>query len=95
VLFRSLLKDKNVRVRANALRALSKLSGSKALPSLIKALSSDTNERVRATAANMLGGLGNKRAKPALTKALNDKSLRVQNEAKAALEKIEKAKEQK
>ena len=88
-----LLKDRSPSVRIRTLQALTKLDRPKALPILIKVLPADADEHVRANVAILLGRLGDERAEKPLTKALSDKSLRVQQEAKFAMERIKLARQ--
>lgn len=83
---RAALKDRDARVRREAVFALKRL-GPSAAGALIAALRSG-DPVVRASATLALGRVGDKRALPALRRALKDRDARVRREAVFALKRL-------
>lgn len=85
------LKDEDETVRLYVVQALGKITDARSLEPLITALK-DEDCSVREMAATELGILGDSRAiEPLIDVAINDNKKDVREEAKSALEKIDKA----
>lgn len=82
------LSDSDIRVRIQALVALSKLKDRRAVPRLIIVLRDDRNATARALAAAALGAVGDRRAAGVLRSKLADRSRRVRRQARIALARL-------
>jgi len=88
-----LLKSRSPAVRSCAAGSLSSFKGDNDRTAVLEGLitaAADENEQVRVSAVSSLGYLGDSRAMPALNQARRDRSQRVRDFARSAIEQLKK-----
>ncbi len=88
------LKDRDLRVRVQALAVLGKLRERRAVRRIISTLRRDRSALVRALAAVALGAIGDQRAVTPLKRQLKDRSRRVRRRIRLALSRLRRAKKE-